>query len=67
MEVPADIMGLWKKKMTGKANNENLFTERSHLWICGCQCHDTKSKIRLIRFLTTRDHMEEKKEFVEVG
>ena len=66
MEVPADIMDPWKKNMTGKANNENPFTERSHLWICGYQCHDTKSTIRLIPFLMKGDHMEEE-EFVDVG
>ena len=71
MKVPAEVLDPWKKEMTGKAN---LFTERSHLWISershlwtfGYQCHDTKSKIRLIRFLTKGDHMEEE-EFVEVG
>ena len=41
-----------RRDMTGKANNENLFTKWSHLWICGYQCHVTKRKIRLIRFLT---------------
>ena len=66
MEVPADVMDPWKKKMRSKANNENLFTERSHLWICGYQCRATKSKIRLIRFLTKGDHLEEE-EFVDVG
>ena len=66
LEVPADVMDPWKTKMTGKANNGNLFTERSHLWICGYQFHDTKSKIRLIRFLRKGDHMEEE-EFVDVG
>ena len=66
MEVPAEVVDPWKKKMTGKANNENLFTKWSHLWICGYQCHDTKRKIRLIRFLTKVGHMEEE-EFDEVG
>ena len=71
MKVPAKVLDPRKKEMTGKAN---LFTERthfwisemSHLWICGYQCHDTKRKIRLIRFLTKGDHMEEQ-QFAEVG
>ena len=66
MEVPADVVKPWKKNMTSKKHNENLFTERSHLWICGYQCHDTKNKIRFVRFLTKGDHMEEQ-EFAEVG
>jgi hypothetical protein len=63
MKVPTEVLDPWEKESTSKAN---LFTERSHLWICGYQCHDTKSKIRLIRFLTKVDHMEEEG-FVEVG
>ena len=66
MGVPADVVDPWKKNMTGKANNENLVTKCSHLWICGYQCHDTKRKVRLIRFLTNGDQMEEE-EFDKVG
>ena len=66
MEVPADVVDPSKKQTTGTANNENLFTKWSHLWICGYQCHDTKRNIRLIRFLTNAGHMEEE-EFDEVG
>ena len=50
-----------------KANNPKLFTNWSHAWICGYQNHDTKNKIRLISFITKDDHVEEKKDFVEVG
>ena len=57
MKVPAAVLDPWKNNMSGKANNEDLFTDRTHLWICGYQCHDTKSKIRLIRFLAKGDHM----------
>ena len=59
MDVPADVVDPWKKKMIDKANNENLFTKWSHLWICGYQSHKTKKKIRLIRFPLNGAHMEE--------
>ena len=65
-KVPAEVVDLWKKKMMDKANTPKLFTTWPHAWICGYQCHDTKPKIRLIRFLTKGDHMD-KTDFVEVG
>ena len=57
--MPADVVDPWKKKMTDKANNANLFTKWPHFWICGCQNHTTKRKVRWIRFLLSGAHMEE--------
>ena len=47
-QVPADVVDPWKNIMADKANNKNLFTRWSHLWICVHQSHKTTRKIRLI-------------------
>ena len=58
-QVPADVVGPWKKQMMDKAKNKHFFPKWPHAWFCGYQSHKTKRKIRLIRFLLNRAHMEE--------
>ena len=58
-EAPADVVDPCNKRMMDMAKHANLFTKWSHAWICGYQCHETKRKIRLIRFLLNGPHMEE--------
>jgi hypothetical protein len=53
-QVLDDVVDPWKKKMMDKAKNDNLFTKWPHLWICVCQNHKTKRKIRLIPLLVER-------------
>ena len=66
-QVPANIVDPWKKKMMEKANDENLFTKHSNIWICGYQSHKIKKKIRLIRFILNNTHMDQDESLEEDG
>ena len=41
----------------GEGKKEDLFTKRSHIWICGRQSDDTKTKTRLIRHIVNDSPM----------
>ena len=41
-----------------KAGDTKLFTKHRNSGICGCQSHETKNKIRLIRFIKDKSHMD---------
>ena len=58
-QVPAWIVEPVAQKMMEKAQDNNLFTRHSNIWICGYQSHETKKKIRLIRCVMDNSHMAE--------
>ena len=44
-----------------KAGDKKLCTKHRNIWICGYQSHNTKKRIRLIRFILDSNHMEDTK------
>ena len=50
-DVPTDMVDPLQQKMMEKATKADLFTKHSHIWICGYQSHDTKTKTLLIRLI----------------
>ena len=58
-QVPTRIVEPVAQNMMENAQDKNLFTRRSNIWICGHQSHKTKQKIRLIRCVMDNNHMAE--------
>ena len=48
-------------KMMQKEGDNTIFTKHRNIWICGYQSHNTKKRIRLIRFSLDNNHMEDVK------
>ena len=57
--MPTNIVEPVAQNMMEKAQDKDIFTRHSNIWICGYQDHETKKKIRLIRCVMDNSHMAE--------